>query len=128
MRPGGSEVIPATSWSSEKYRPSGLKRPRARNGKYCAFGVHAEGRALAPQLVEVERPGEQREHERVPPLLLLARLLDLDLAVGSTPTTFITASAQRQRVSLKASTVATSAPCARASSPKRDHTAVIEIR
>ena len=44
------------------------------------------------------------------------------------PTTSITASAQRHSVSLKASTVATSASWARASSPKRDHTAVIEIR
>ena len=39
-------------------------------------------RALAPQLIGVERPGEQREHERVAALLLLARVLELDLAVG----------------------------------------------
>ena len=40
----------------------------------------------------------------------------------------ITASAHSHSVSEKASTLATSAPRSRASSPKRDHTAVIEIR
>ena len=44
------------------------------------------------------------------------------------PTMSITASAHSHSVSENASTLATSAPRSRASSPKRDHTAVTEIR
>ena len=80
-RRGGPRSSPATSWSSAIDSPSGLRRPRARNGEVLALGVEPEGRALAPQLVRVERAGEQREDERVAALLLLARLLELDLAV-----------------------------------------------
>ncbi len=40
----------------------------------------------------------------------------------------ITASAHSHSVSENASTLATSAPRSRASSPKRDHTALTEIR
>ena len=50
-------------------------------GDVGALGVQPEGGALTPQLVRAERPGQQREHERVAALLLLARVLELDLAV-----------------------------------------------
>jgi hypothetical protein len=44
--------------------------------------IEPEGAALAAQVVRVQRAGEQRQHERVPPLLLLARLLEHDLAMS----------------------------------------------
>ena len=62
--------------------PSGFESVRARAERdVLELGVQPEGRALAAQLVGVERAGEQREHERVAALLLLARLLELDLPV-----------------------------------------------
>ena len=60
----------------------GLEAPTRAEREVLAFGVDAEGRALAPQLLGVQRPGQQCEHEPVAALLLLARLLELDLAVG----------------------------------------------
>jgi hypothetical protein len=51
-------------------------------GDVFALGVQAEARALARQSRGVDRPQQDGEHERVAQLLLLARELELDIAVG----------------------------------------------
>ena len=80
-------------WSACRVRRGGAppSSARARKATYSRR-VEAEPR-LARQLGGVDRPQEHGEHERVAALLLLARQLELDLAVRW-PTTSITASPQ----------------------------------
>ena len=136
VTPGGASgtrgAIPATSWSSAmNIVPSASAArwlaPRARNGTYSRSGsspkVALSRRSSSGSSVPVSSANTNASRR-----CCSSRACSSSTSRCAAATTSITASAQRHSVSLNASTVATSAPCARASSPNRDHTAVIEIR
>ena len=120
-----------TRRSSPSSTTRGAPRRRQRTGAesdVLALGVQAEAHALARESRSVDSAQQDGEHERVAQLLLLARELELDLAVGGADDLHHRIAPQPQRLGEGEHAGDVDATFARELAEALLHTAEIEMR